>query len=65
MSNQPQSAESPPRTLRKLIHTPAQYEDELYRQMIYDRWMAEWAAALAAYQGGSPYYGQEGTWRVD
>ena len=54
-----------PAKVKKLIHVPAQYDDENYRRWIYDQWMAEYVAALAAYRGGSPYYGQNGGWRVD
>jgi len=33
--------------IKKLIHVPADYENPAYRQMVYDRWMAEWMAAQA------------------
>ena len=59
--------ESQPTTVyvKKLIHVPADYENAAYRQMIYDRWMAEWMAAQAQLNdvNNAPFYGQG--WRVD
>jgi hypothetical protein len=53
--------------IKKLIHTPEQYDAPAYRQRIYDRWMAEVAAATAAFAdiNNSPHYGSGSGWRVD
>lgn len=50
---------------KKLIFTPAQYEDPAYRLRIYEQWMAEVEAARAMLTdiNNSPYYGTG--WRVD
>ena len=51
--------------VKKLIHVPERHEDENYRRKVYDRWMAEWAAAMAQLNdvNNSPFYGEG--WRVD
>jgi hypothetical protein len=51
--------------VKKLIHVPADYENAAYRQMIYDRWQAEWQAAMAQLSdvNNSPHYGEG--WRAD
>jgi hypothetical protein len=53
--------------VKKLIHVPDQYDDPAYRQWVYDRWMAEVAAATAALAdiNNSPDYGNGTGWRVD
>ena len=53
--------------VKKLIHVPDQYDDPGYRAMIYDRWMAEEAAATAAFAdiNNSPHYGNGSGWRID